>query len=99
MKTVEFHPGAQADYDESLDWYASRSRQTATNFAVAVDESLDRIQRNPTTFHALDSHHRECLLRRFPFRIVFRVVDDCVVVVALAHAKRRPGYWRNRTSA
>ena len=96
MKTVEFHPGAQTDYDESLDWYAARSRQAATLFATAVDESLGRIQHNPTLFRALDSQHRECLLKRFPFRIIFRIMGDRVVVIAVAHAKRRPGYWQDR---
>ncbi len=55
MKTVELHPGAQTDYDESFDWYAARSRQAAMLFATAVDESLGRIQRDPSLFHALDS--------------------------------------------
>ena len=96
MKSVEFHPGAQTDYDESFDWYAARSRQAAMLFATAVDESLGRIQRDPSLFHALDSQHRECLLKRCPFRIIFRIMGDRVIVIAVAHAKRRPGYWRNR---
>lgn len=96
MKAIEFHPGAQADYDESLDWYAARSALAARTFADAVDKSLRRIQRNPEQFPAVDGLHRETTLRRFPFRIVFRLTDEQVVIVALAHAKRRPEYWRDR---
>ncbi len=40
--------------------------------------------------------HRECPVKKFPFRIVYRVVDDGVLIVAVANAKRRLGYWRNR---
>ena len=40
--------------------------------------------------------HRACPVKRFPFRIVYRVVEGSVLVVAIAHAKRRPGYWKNR---
>jgi hypothetical protein len=35
-------------------------------------------------------------MRRFPFSIVYYTVDDIVRVVAVAHGKRRPGYWRRR---
>ena len=38
----------------------------------------------------------ECPVKRFPFRIVFRVVENRILVVAVAHAKRRPGYWKDR---
>lgn len=96
MKTVEFHPGAQTDYDESLDWYAARSREAAMLFAAAVDESLGRIQRDPSLCHALDSRHRECLAQAIPFSDHLRNIGDRVIVIAVAHAKRRPGYWRNR---
>lgn len=98
MKAIEFHPGARADYDESLDWYATRAASAARKFAEAVDKSLRHIQRNPEQFHAVDALHRECTLRRFPFRIIFRVTNDQIVVVAVAHAKRRPRYWRDRDS-
>ena len=96
MKAIEFHPGAQVDYDESLDWYASRSAPAARKFAEAVDKSLRRIQRNPEQFRAVDALHRECTLQRFPFRIIFRATNEQIVVVAVVHAKRRPRYWRDR---
>jgi hypothetical protein len=36
------------------------------------------------------------LLRRFPFGIVYGVMGNQVLVVAIIHTRRKPGYWMNR---
>ena len=66
-------------------------------FANAVDAALTAVATDPQRFVAVDQLHRVCPVRRFPFRIVYRIVENRVLVVAVAHAKRRPGYWRDRT--
>ena len=97
MLPIDYLSGARRDFDESFDWYAERSTQAAVRFAAAVDAALDKIAASPTQFASPDGIHRECPVKKFPFRIVYRLVDNRVLVVAIAHAKRRPGYWRNRT--
>jgi plasmid stabilization system protein ParE len=96
MVPVDFLPEAQRDFDDSFDWYAERSPQAALRFANAVDEVLTRIATQPDLFAAIDERHRGCLIRRFPFRVVYRVETDRVLIVAVAHAKRRPNYWKHR---
>jgi plasmid stabilization system protein ParE len=96
MRRVNYLPGARQDFDESFDWYARRSQVTAERFLAAVSASLNRIAEDPEQFSRVDSRHRECLVRRFPFRVVYRVEADRILVVAVAHAKRRPGFWRRR---
>ena len=68
------------------------------DFAAAVIDARDRILKSPGRFPSVDSLHRECTLLRFPFGIIYRVHLNRIVVIAVAHAKRRPGYWQNRTS-
>jgi len=97
MPPVDYLSGARRDFDESFDWYAARSPQAAVRFAAAVDAALAKVAANPLQFASPDGVHRECPLKKFPFRIIYRVVDNRVVVVAIAHAKRRPGFWRSRT--
>jgi len=97
MLPVDYLPGARRDFDESFDWYLERSPQAAVRFANAVDAALVHVAGDPTRFAAIDTIHRECPVRKFPFRIVYRLVENRVLVVAVAHAKRRPGYWRDRT--
>ena len=96
MIPVDYLPGARQDFDESFDWYAARSPSAAERFTSAIDSALADIARNPDRFAAIDQMHREYLVRRFPFRIVYRVEPHRVLVVAVAHAKRRPGYWHGR---
>jgi plasmid stabilization system protein ParE len=96
MLPVDYLPGAWRDFDESFDWYAERSALAAVRFADAVDAALAKVCANPTHFRSNDGVHRECSLKKFPFRIVYRLIEDRVLVVAIAHAKRRPGFWRNR---
>jgi plasmid stabilization system protein ParE len=96
MRPVEFVPGARVDFDESFDWYAQRSATAAVEFAEAVDAAVISIAGDPERFPSIDGRHRESGLRRFPFRIVFRCEPDRIVVVAIAHASRSPGYWGER---
>jgi plasmid stabilization system protein ParE len=97
MMPVDYLPGARRDFDESFDWYAERSTVAAERFSSAVDAALNRIAASPQQFALIDRLHRECIVRRFPFRIVYRVESNRILVVAVAHAKRRPGYWTHRT--
>jgi plasmid stabilization system protein ParE len=96
MNPVDFLPGARQDFDASFDWYSARSAQAAVRFTGAINDTLTRIATQPDQFAAIDKRHREGLVRRFPFRIIYRVESDGVLIVAVAHAKRRPNYWKRR---
>jgi plasmid stabilization system protein ParE len=96
MWPVRYLPAARVDFDESFNWYATQNVVSARQFVQAIDATLTRISTDPESFPLVDRHHRACSLRRFPFRIVYRWCDDHVLVVAVAHAKRRPGFWRHR---
>jgi plasmid stabilization system protein ParE len=96
MQTIDFLSGARLDFDESFDWYAVRSTQAAVRFAASVDVALAEIAANPHQFASRDGVHRECPLKSFPFRVVYRLAQNRILVVAIAHAKRRPGYWSQR---
>jgi plasmid stabilization system protein ParE len=96
MLPIDYLPGARRDFDESFDWYADRSTQAAVRFAAAMEAALARVSSDPTQFASRDGVHRECPVKKFPFRIVYRLDDHRVLVVAVVHAKRRPEYWHKR---
>ena len=96
-KTVEYHSSARADFDESFDWYAQRSVGAAIGFVAAVDEAIDKIAADAGRFPSTHGGCQYCSLNRYPFRLVFRDEPERLIVVAVAHAKRRPGYWHGRT--
>jgi plasmid stabilization system protein ParE len=96
VRTVDLLPGARVDFDESFDWYAQRSELAAVGFQVAVEEAIDRIVQDPEHCSPTSRGCRYLPLKRYPFRVIFHYDDKRVVIVAIAHAKRRPNYWRNR---
>jgi plasmid stabilization system protein ParE len=96
---IEFHPEATAELESSAAWYAERSATAVRGFLVAVDVAIRSIMADPTRFALSDDQHRHCGVPRFPFQIVFRVDGLSVVVVAIAHARRRPGYWQPRSES
>ena len=93
---IEFHPEATAELESSVNWYAERSQTAAQDFLVAVDLAIGSVVSDPERFALIDDRHRGCSVTRFPFQIVFRTGDDRIMIVAVAHAKRRPQYWRDR---
>lgn len=95
-KPVRFHPAALVDADEAAGWYAERSVRTAIRFLNELDRIIDLIAASPARFPAFYAGLRRAVFRRFPFYIVFREDDANIVVVAVAHGKRRPRFWRDR---
>ena len=93
---VDLHPEATEELGQSAEWYGQRSPAAARDFLVAVDIAIANIAHDPGRFAQIDDRHRGCSIKKFPFQIVFRQLEDRITIVAIAHAKRRPGYWRNR---
>lgn len=96
MDEVAIHPAAEAEYEYALGWYLDRSQEAALRFEVAFGEAIEAIRAHPTTFPMCDGIHRFVLLKRYPYSLVYRTDGDSTRVIALAHSKRRPGYWSNR---
>lgn len=94
MMRVEFHPEATAELESSLEWYLEQSVTAAQRFAVAVEMALERITEFPLRYARIDACHRSCDVDKSPFQIVFREGDERMYVIAIAHAKRRSGYWK-----
>jgi plasmid stabilization system protein ParE len=96
-RSVSFHPAAQQDADEAVAWYAERSVRAAVRFLGELDRVVGLISDSPDRFQIFDADLRRAVFRRFPFYIVFWADDLKVVVLAVAHGKRRPRFWHKRT--
>ena len=94
---VDFHPEARKEYLDAIAWYLTHSKSIARAFQQEIHLALDRIQRGPTQWPTFERHVHWIRLDRFPYVIYFEILTaDAVQVLAVAHANRRPGYWRNR---
>jgi toxin ParE1/3/4 len=95
--TLDFHPEAAAELENSVDWYAERSENAALRFIMAIEAALDKLVKDPERFPVVATAHRVCSVSGFPFQIIYRTHSQRVSIIAVAHAKRRPGYWKTRT--
>ncbi|MBM4047837.1 MAG: type II toxin-antitoxin system RelE/ParE family toxin [Planctomycetes bacterium] len=95
-KPVESHPEAVEEARAAREWYAERSPQAAEAFVAELDRAIEKIAEAPGRWPTHLHGTRRVLLRRFPFLVVYRERKDVVQVIAVAHGRRRPGYWRGR---
>jgi plasmid stabilization system protein ParE len=97
VKPITVHDQAQVEIDEATAWYESERSGLGSEFLTEIERAVGRIRENPvrgvpykaTTFRFL-------LVRRFPYVIYYTELRDRIWIAAVAHAKRRPGYWRRR---
>ncbi len=95
-KPVEFHEAASLEFEAAFAWYFERSERAALRFAREVERAVASIADAPERFPAGTSGTRRFLLQRFPFAVVYRELPSVIQVLAVAHARRRPGYWKTR---
>ena len=96
VESLWIHPAALEEAEAATDWYAQRSPRAAERFLDEVDAALDQISRNPEQFTSYYFGTRRMVLRRFPFVVIFREAAVRVEIIAIAHGRRRPGYWHDR---
>jgi toxin ParE1/3/4 len=97
-RTLRVHADASEELAEAVQWYEARRRGLGRELFDAVVESVESLQTTPEmgTPLSADRRTRRLLLPRFPYQIIYRLASSEIIVVAVAHTKRRPGYWRRR---
>jgi plasmid stabilization system protein ParE len=93
---VEFHPEAAAEFDAAVDWYRENSEQAAEDFLREVDDAIGSVAANPLMWGDVLHGTRRYVLRHFPYLVVYLLDEARVIIVAIAHGRRRPGYWSKR---
>jgi toxin ParE1/3/4 len=96
VKPIGIHPAAEAEIWAELAYYDNKRAGLGRDLKLEIRAALARIQQHPGAFAADRRHLRRCLLKRFPFSVVYREEEDAIWIIALAHHKRRPNYWRTR---
>ena len=98
IRPVRVSPPAAVELEAATRWYEQQRPGLGRHFLSAVQDALERIGRLPKAGSSIpvDSEARRALVRGFPYAIVYRVGREAIEIVAFAHAKRRPGFWRDR---
>jgi plasmid stabilization system protein ParE len=100
MKRVRLSPEAAEELTHVEEWYYERAGLGA-EFVLAVRAAAARIAQMPRSFPlastvAPEIEVRRCVLKRFPYSIFFIDLESEIRILAIAHGRRRPGYWRSR---
>lgn len=101
MRSVRLLESAAAEAAEAAAWYESQRQGLGIDFREEFRVALDMLRQEPLPGRPWPGRLGErgvkrIAMKRFPFFLVFVNVDSGSVVLALAHHRRRPAYWRNR---
>ncbi|MBL8543458.1 MAG: type II toxin-antitoxin system RelE/ParE family toxin [Hyphomonadaceae bacterium] len=95
---VSFTPAAQSEVVEAFDWYEAHAAGLGAAFLNEVERQVARLAENPLQFPALLQDVRRARLRRFPYSLFFRMLENGqVFVIACFHASRDPRKWEHRS--
>ena len=94
--SVRLLESAQAELDDAIAWYASQAPGLGDAFLIETLKTLKLIEQYPKAWHPLTQQIRRCRLRRFPYSVVYAQDGSDLLVVAVAHQHRKPGFWRTR---
>ena len=95
MKHV-WHPLAETEFDETLDYYAVHAGANISRKFATARYTQELLRKYPAIGKAMQRQARSIPLHGFPFDLVYRVYPGKIVIIAIANQSRRPGYWAGR---
>ncbi len=95
---LEFHPEARAEARDAAHWYEDRSSRAGDGFVKAMRTATDAILASPERYRRVEGKVRVFRFKTYPYLMYFSFDEgeETVVIHAVMHEKRRPGYWRSR---
>ena len=86
---------AEAEFADGAEYYEDEAG-LGNEFITTILKTIGLIETNPTIGRLVGKRVRSVPTRRFPYSIVYEIVENQIVIVAIAHQSRRPAYWHGR---
>jgi len=93
---IEFHPEASLEFLAAADFYENEVPGLGEGFISEVERITALIESHPAIGKPIDEVFRRAVLVRFPFSVIYSAESNKLWVIAVAHQRRRPGYWHGR---
>jgi len=90
-------PEAEDDLREAYSWYEDKRTGLGYDFLLQVDAGLNFIQRNPTIHPIEYKGTRKHLIKRFPYKIIYLIKNDRIIILGVIHGRRSPGLIKKRS--
>jgi len=94
--TFSFHPEAELEFLEAINYYEERERGLGYDFAIEVFTTIQNIVNYPTAWPIIEEDVRRCLVNRFPYGVIYGIEQDEIFILAVMHLHRHPDYWKKR---
>lgn len=87
---------AEEEMTEASVFYEAATSGLGAGFLNEIQRAINILREHPELGQPIGRGLRRALLHRFPFSLIYAVKVGEILVVAIAHQRRRPGYWRGR---
>lgn len=92
----EFHPEAESEFFEAINYLEESDVGLGKSFAQQIFATIQKITRFPFAWTPISKNARRILVNKFSYGIIYQVIDDEILVVAVMHLSRKPNYWSGR---
>lgn len=96
MRTVRFHGAARRELRKAVDRYDEQVPGLGDEFAAEIEHAASLIAAHPESGSPHQLGTRRVQVRRFPYALVYTIRNEQLVILAVAHHRRRPEYWLRR---
>lgn len=93
---IEFLPEADEEFREAARYYESEAAGVGMAFIAAVHKAADEVVEFPLAAQALRAGIRKKVMQHFSYNLFYAIEADTIVIVAVAHQRKRPNYWHLR---
>jgi len=94
--SVIFHPAALLEAEAARHWYNERNPAAARGFLSELAHAVAQVSEAPDQWPRFSAGTRRYVFPRFPFSLIYRIRGTALDVIAIAHHRRKPGYWQSR---
>ncbi len=93
---IRFLEIAERELDEAVTYYNAESPGLGDEFLLQILNALERIRLYSEAWQRFSQNTRRCRVHRFPWGVIYQILESAILIVAVAHLHRDPGYWQDR---
>ena len=92
----EFAKAAREEFLDSIEYYELQQPGLGLIFSEQVYTTIERIIDFPSGWTPLDGTFHRCLVKQFPYALIYTILDQVLIITAVMNLHRKPDYWRSR---